>query len=215
MKTIVVPDKLLKIPFPWNITSNSIRWKYIDALDANKQTMEKALLGLNLSLEVLSKLHFPEGEHLPEDIDDYWMFMVEEIARKIPTFKEFDLAYVEKVFYEDKIESITRSMIEEAAETWIWTVTRNIVGSNLSWLEKSMNNCQDSELVNRYLAIASHYWQSPIPDELITNLVGVSKWIAGERAIPLLEKVEQTSQDKELADLARDFKRLMVDPNYG
>ena len=215
MKTIKVPKKLLKIPSPWDITSDSIRWKYIDALDANKQTMEKALLGLNLSLDVLSKLHFPEGKHLPEDIDDYWMFIVEEIARRIPTFKEFNLAYIEKVFYEDKIESITELMIEEAAETWIWTVTRNIVGSNLSWLEKSMNNCQNSKLANRYLAIASHYWQSSLPDELITSLVATSKWIAGEKAIPLLEEVQQNSHDKELADMARDFKRLMVDPNYG
>ncbi len=215
MKTIVVPEKLLKIPSPWNITSDSIRSKYVDALDTNKQNIEKALSALELCLEVLSQVHMSQDEHLPEDIEYYWMFIAEMIGKKIPVLEEFDISCVEKVLYDNKIESISESMIEEAAESWIWSVPHDIAYSCIVWLRETMKNCQNLELVDKYLAIASHYWQSSIPDGLITSLVGASDTIAGRKAIPLLEEVEQNSQDKELADLARDFKRLMIDPSYG
>ena len=215
MKTIEIPKDLLELPFPWNVPHNGTRSDYINVLDKDRRTLEEALAVLEQLLLFLSQHKEPEGKLIPEEMTEYWNFTVSAISRDIPTLEDFNLSKIEKKFHLSKIELLSEEMIIEAARKWIWTIAYDTARSIVLWLEKAMNNCQDPELVDRYLAIASRYWQSSIPEVLATKLVAASDYIAGERAIPLLEKVEQTSQDKDLADLARDFKRLMVDPNYG
>lgn len=215
MKIIELPKDLWGLPFPWNVPENSCRRKYIKVLNKDERTFERALAALEHLLLFLSQNKEPEGKSIPEEMTEYWNFTVSSIASEIPTLEDFNLAKIEQDFHLSKVKSPSELMIEEAAQKWIWTVARDITSGNLSWLKKAMDNCQYPELVDKYLAIASHYWQSSIPDGLITSLVAASDYIAGEKAIPLLEEVEKNSQDKELADLARDFKRLMLDPNYG
>ena len=215
MKTIEIPQDLLKLPFPWNVPHNGTRSDYINVLDKDKRMLKEALVVLKQLLSFLSQHQEPESKLIPEEMTEYWNFTASAISRDIPTLEDFNVAKIKKKFRLSKIESPSEMMIEEASQKWIWTVTRDIADSILSWLEETMDDCQDAELVEKYLAMVSHYWQSSIPDGLITSLVATSKWIAGEKAIPLLEEIEQNSQDKELADLARDFKRLMIDPNYG
>ena len=215
MKTIEIPKDLLELPFPWNVPHDSTRSDYINVLDKDKRTFEEALVVLKRLLSFLLQYQEPEGKSIPEEMTEYWNFTVSSISRDIPTLEDFNIAKIEKKFRLSKIESPSEQMISEASQKWIWTVAYSIASSILSWLREVMKNCSNSELVDKYLAIASYYWQSPIPDRIITSLVAGSKGIAGEKAIPLLEEVERNSQDKDLADLARDFKRLMVDPNYG
>ena len=212
MKTIEIPKDLLGLPFPWNVPENSCRRKYIKVLDADKKTLERALVALERLLSFLSEHQEPEGKSIPEEMTEYWNFTVSSIASEIPTLEDFNIAKIEKKFRLSKIESPSEVMIEEAARKWIWTVAYSTASSIIPWLEKTMRKYQDSELVGRYLSIAYRYWQSPIPRALISSLVATSKWIAGEKAIPLLEEVQQNARNKELADMARDFKRLMERP---
>ena len=215
MKTITIPINLLKLPYPWNLTSFSERGKRLKVLSINQKAIENALMVLECSLLFLSQNPFIEGESIPEDMREYWDIAAEGISEKISTIDEFDLKKIEQDLHLNNIDSPSEIMIEETAQRWIWTVARNLARSSIAWLKNTMKNCQDIELVDKYLAITSRYWQSSIPDGIITSLVGASDTIAGEKAISLLEEVQQNSQDKELADMARDFKRLMVDPNYG
>ena len=96
-------------------------------------------------------------------------------------------------------------MISEAAQKWIWTVARDTAGSILSWLREAMNNCQDIELSNRYLKLASQYWQSSIPHSIKIDLISASNIIARKKAIPLLEEVERISQNPNLVRMARSY----------
>ena len=215
MTKIEVPINLLHLPSPWYITSWSNRLEYVDALNGDKRTFEKALVALERSLAVLSHYEYPEGKSIPEEMTEYWNFTAEAIADKIPSLDDFESIKVKEVFREQGVESVSELMIEEACQKWFWTVARDIASGSIAWLRKAMRDCQDTELSANYLAIASHYWQLPIPNGLTVSLIGASDTIAGEKAIPLLEEVEQNSQDKELADMARSYKRLMLDPNYG
>ena len=215
MKTIKVPKDFLELTFPWNVPHNSTRREYIDVLDSEKILIERALMSLGQLLLFLSQHQEPEGKSIPEEMTEYWNFTVASIARNIPTFEDFNLTKIEKEFFLYDVESPSEKMISEAAQKWLWTVANNIASSIVPWLEKAMKDYQDSELIEKYLAIASRYWHSSISKGLIVSLIGAGNRIAGERAIPLLEEVQQNSQDRELAKMARSYKRLMVDPNYG
>ena len=215
MKTIEIPKDLLELPFPWNVPHNGTRSDYINVLDKDKRTFERALVALEQVLSFLSHHEEPEGGSIPDVMTEYWNFTVSSISRKFPTLEDFNLSKIERKFHLSKIESPSELMIEETARKWIWTVTRDIASSILPWLEKTLKNFQAPELVDKYLAIASRYWHSSIPKGLTVSLIGAGNRIAGERAIPLLEEVERDTQDPELTKMAKSYKRLMADPNYG
>ena len=210
MKTIEIPQDLLKLPFPWNVPEDSCRRKYINVLDKNKRTFEEALVALERLLSFLSQQQEPEGKSIPEEMTEYWYFTVSSIASEIPTLEDFNLAKIEKKFRLSKIESPSEIMISEAAQKWIWTVARDTAGSILSWLREAMNNCQDIELSNRYLKLASQYWQSSIPHSIKINLINASNIIARKKAIPLIEEVERISQNPNLVRMARSYKKLTL-----
>ena len=120
MKTIELPKDLLELPFPWNVPENSCRRKYIKVLDADKKTLEKALVALERLLSFLSGHQEPEGKSIPEEMTEYWYFTVSSIASEIPTLEDFNLAKIEKKFRLSKIESPSEIMISEAATSSSW-----------------------------------------------------------------------------------------------
>ena len=215
MKTITIPINLLKLPYPWNLTSFSERRKRLKVLNINEKAIKNALMVLECSLLFLSQNTFIEGESIPEDMREYWDMAAEGISSKILTIDEFNLTKIEEDLHLNNIDFPSETMIEETAQRWIWTIVRNLARGSIAWLEEAMKNGQDSKLVDKYLAIASCYWQSSIPDALAVSLIGAGNRIAGERAIPLLEEVQKNSQDRELAKMAKSYKRLMVNPDYG
>ena len=215
MKTIEIPKDLLELPFPWNVPHNGTRSDYINVLDKDRRTLERALVALEQVLSFLSQHQEPKGESIPDVMTEYWNFTASAISRKFPTLEDFNLSKIERKFHLSKIEYPSELMIEEAAQKWLWTVARDIANSIFPWLEKAMKDYQDSELIEKYLAIASRYWHSSISKGLIVSLIGAGNRIAGEKAIPLLEEAERDTQDRELAKMAKSYKRLMVDPNYG
>jgi len=85
MNKIVIPENILNLPKPWCFTSSIKRREEIKNLETVTKEIEKALSVLDLCLQELPKLNSPKWQHLPEDLELYWTFVVESIARKIPT----------------------------------------------------------------------------------------------------------------------------------
>ena len=213
MKTTELPKTLSNLPFPWNIPDESRRRDYIRVSDIDRKTIETALTVLERSLKFLARSKFPEGESIPEEMTEYWNFTASSISRKIYSVDELNFAKIREVFKLNNVDSPSELMIEEAAQKWIWTIAYDLAVDSIGWLEEAMNDCKDPALVNRYLTIVSHYWQSLIPHRLVVSLIGTSNRIDRKKAIPLLEEVERTSQNPNLVRMARSYKQLTLKSN--
>ena len=65
MKTIEIPINLLKLPYPWNLTSFSERRKCLKVLSIDEKAIKNALMVLECSLLFLSQNTFIERESIP------------------------------------------------------------------------------------------------------------------------------------------------------
>ena len=65
MKTIKIPINLLKLPYPWNLTSFSERRKRLKVLSIDEKAIKNALMVLECSLLFLSQNTFIERESIP------------------------------------------------------------------------------------------------------------------------------------------------------
>ena len=213
MKTIEIPINLLKLPSPWYITNDGNRQEYLDALKYDKISIEKAFIVLERSLAVLSKYALPERKYVPEDVSEYWYFTASAIAEKISTLDEFNPIKIKEALQEQKIKSISEEMIEEASKTWIWTTARDLATDSIRWTERALENIEESNLTNDFLLIASRYWQSSIPLWLADKLISRSAMIAGKKAFPLLDEVQQNAHEPSLAETASRYKRLILNRN--
>ncbi len=209
MKSIVVPTNLLELPQPWCLSSNWKRQEQLQALEPNTKDIEKALTVLEYSLATLSQLSLPEGESIPEDINDNWNFSIEWIANKIPIIDDFNISGITEFLKENKIESPSAQMIEEVADSWVWTIAFDLATTSSDWLEKILKTHEDSLAISRFLEIATRYWQ--ITDRsLAGDLIIASARIAWTGALPLLESVEKTATDPSLQELAESYRNLIM-----
>jgi len=209
MNSVVIPDSLLRLPFPWCLTSRRKREEQIQILPSTSEEIKTALDLLELSLKLFSDLPRPKEESLPKDFHDYWSFYTEWIAEKIPTVDEFNISCSEELLTEENLESLSAQMIEDVANYWIWTTTWDLVDTSSRWLEKILKTHEDSTAISRFLDIANRYW--PINDRVLAvNLIVSSTRIAWTDAIPLLESVEKIATDPYLQELAQSYRNLVL-----
>ena len=212
MKKIVIPDCLLNLPTPWCFTSSIKLSEEIENLEPVTKEIEKALSVLDLCLQDLPKLTSPKWQHLPEDLELYWTFVVESIARKIPTLDEFDYSLMEEQLKKNQIEPLSEEMIEEAAETWIVGIAKDITKDTIRWLEKPLKFNKDPKYISDFLSIVNRHWQQ-VDEDLASFLISESATIARENAFPLLDLVEQESSSESLKETATTYRRLILDSN--
>jgi hypothetical protein len=210
MKIIVVPNGLLQLPYPWCLISEISRDKQIKALPPNGEEIQTSLRVFSQTLYVFSQLILPEGNSIPEEINDNWNFSIEAIAGKIPTLDEFNIVGIQEFLKENGIEQPSTEMIEEIAESLFWTVAYDLANASSQWLEKTLTVNQDATAIASFLDIVTRYWQQT-DRRLAGSLIIKSTRVAGKDAIPLLEAVENTSTDDSLRELAQSYHNLILD----
>jgi hypothetical protein len=210
MKIIELPIELLSLKFPWNITRSSARSKEIKNLPCDAENIKGALDTLQISLQFLSSVNQPAGDFIDSELTDYWDFTAENIAEMTPTFNDLNYSSLQKIVDLAYQVKSSEKMLEEMAEMWIWTTTRDIAGNSLTWIENNIDKDKDDEYINFLLKITSTYWQK-IPHQLSTFLIGTSNRFSKEESISLLEEVEQNSPIPSQRELARDFKKLTIE----
>ena len=162
--------RLLELPFPWNQTSNSIRREYLSVLGTDKTTVLIALYVMECCLEASRTLDF-KLKPLPKQMDDNLSFFVERIARQIPELKLFEMARIERVLKEQKVRYISIDLLYKTYDTWIWSVVHCLGCDTIEWCQKVMKDCDNPELVDRYLAIAEGYERDSISNLFFKRLV--------------------------------------------
>jgi hypothetical protein len=210
MKQISLPETIVGLPHPWCITSATQRRQQIEILKYSSDEVKTVLNVLEQCLQALSELTLPPGDSIPESLGEYWDFSVEWLAEKMPTLDDFDLIRVKEVLKEEGIESPSELMIEEVAESWLWSVGQDIANTALRWLEDGFTKAKDAVLISRLIEIVSRYWKG-IDPRLAQSLLSRSAMICWQEALPLLESVEcNTSVASSIRQTAQDYRELIL-----
>jgi len=135
MKEISLPETIVGLPHPWCITSATQRRQQIEILKYSSDEVKTVLNVLEQCLQALSELTLPPGDSIPESLRECWDFSAEWLAEKMPTVDDFDLIKVKEVLKEEGIESPSELMIEEVAESWLWSVGQDIANTTLRWVD--------------------------------------------------------------------------------
>jgi hypothetical protein len=218
MKPIRIPDKLLELNFPWNVTYNSLRIREMKSLPRDQENLDNALAALQISLQVLSSLPEPILDTIHSELTDYWGFTAETIAEETPTFDCLAYSSFQKIVDLHKIDSSSEKMLEDMVDLWIWTTTRDIASQSLIWLENSIDrdNSNDDEYIDVLLKMAMTYWHKiPEDSDVCSSLIGiglmnVNNSILRDKSMQFLEEVEQNSVTNGVRKLARDYKKLIL-----
>ena len=157
MGILLVPDELLGIPFPWNQTSNSIRREYLEFIGTDKATTNTALFVMERCLGVVSWFPQLEFERISKQTEQDWLLCAEDLAKAIPEMELHSMARIEQVLKSNKVKFITIEKLEQIEHLWIWSIMFYRGYDAIKWCQKTMKNCPDPELVERYLSIASGY----------------------------------------------------------
>jgi hypothetical protein len=210
MKIIELPTELLSLNFPWNITGNSYRLKEIKKIQRDSENTSNALNALQLSLQFLSSVTQPIGGSIDSELTDYWDFTAEHIAELTPTFNDLSYSSLQRIVdLAYQVES-SENMLKEMANMWIWTTMRDIAGNSLTWLENNLDKDKDDENINSLLEITLKYWRQ-VPHHLSSSLISTSYRLSKERSLPLLKEVENTSSILSQSELARDYRKLLIE----
>jgi hypothetical protein len=210
VKKIEIPKKLLSIKFPWNITSNNLRLEKSNKLCRNEENIENALDSLTLSLCTLSTMTSPEGINIPDELSDYWSFTAESIAQEAHSFDGLNYSLLQKVIDLYQVDPSSDQILEEMAEMWVWTTTLDISGDILRWIRNNFDKNKDLDHIESLLNIASKYWKQ-VPHNLSSSLISASYRLSEERSLPLLKEVENTSSILSQGELARDYRKLLIE----
>jgi hypothetical protein len=210
MKEISLPETIVGLPHPWCITSATQRRQKIEILKYSSDEVKTVLNVLEQCLQALSELTLPPGDSIPESLRECWDFSAEWLAEKMPTVDDFDLIKVKEVLKEEGIESPSELMIEEVAESWLWSVGQDIANTALRWLEDGFRKAKDAVLISRFIEIVSRYWKE-IDPHLAQSLLSRSAMIGWQEALPLLESVEcNTSVASSIRQTAQDYRELIL-----
>jgi hypothetical protein len=214
MKPIKIPNQLLELSFPWNITGSSLRLDEKDKLSKNQENIYNTLDTLRISLQVLSLLPEPSDTSIDRELFDYWNLTSEEIADEAPTFDRLDYSALQKVVDFHKLVQFSPRMLEEMAEVWVWTTTLNIARHSLIWLKQNLEAGTDDKDIISLLELALEYWFK-IPEDLCSSLIGVSlidvkDQSFRDKSINFLEEIEHNSPIDDLLKMARDYKKLIL-----
>jgi hypothetical protein len=209
-KEIFFSKTLLQIPYPWSITSFSKRWEERQKLDATEENFDNALLAVDISLGGLQNIDRPEGESIPTDLRENWGFIAEEIASYAYQLDILTYSDIEIVLKSNQVESPSEETLEEMAKMWIWSTLRDIANSSLTWIGNNLDEEKNSKFIKKILKISSYYWDKS-PLSLAAQLIGISSRFPQRESIEFLEEVEKSSSITEQRELARDFRKLLLE----
>ena len=141
----------------------------------------------------------------------FWDFSVHWFAESMPTFDEFNLVKVKQLLICDEgIDSPSPELIFDVAEYWVWWVTWDIFEAALYWVRRALHKNRDLILISRFLLIAKRYWQK-IEPRFAQSLLSTSAMIGRQKALPLLERVEQHPLASEaVKETARDYREYVL-----
>ena len=213
IKEITLPVKLRNLPQPWAETDFMRRRTQLKTLSDEPHEIKTALNVLERCLHTLSLLPplSELGNLIPESLMEYWDFTAQWLAQDMPTLDELRLSKIEGKLKESAIDSPSPELIKDVADYWVWWVTRDIFEAALRWTKRALMKNRDLILISRFLLIASRYWQK-IKPRLGMLLLTASAMIGRQKALPLLELVEQTPEAPELLkETARDYREYVLD----
>ena len=212
MKEIILPTKVLNLPQPWGETDFMRRRKQLKTLSYEPHEIKRALNVLERCLHTLSQLP-PEAESgnlVPDELMEYWDFTAQSLAEEMPTLDELRLYKIEGKLKEYGIDSPSPDMIKHVADYWLGSVTWNIFRAALYWVEDALMKTREPILISRYLNIAKRYWQKVEPD-LAQSLLSASAMIGRQKALPLLESVEEHPEaSEEVKETARHYRKYVL-----
>jgi hypothetical protein len=209
-KPIEFPKKLLQIPYPWNITSDRERRQEQEKLDRTEGNFENALSSIEIALAVFQNLVFLEKTSIPEELDDYWSFTAEAIARNAIQLDKLTRSSIELAAKSYGYESLSEQTLNEMAEMWIWTTVRDIIDSSLTWLRNNLDEEKNERYIKNILRISSYYWDK-VPRSLASLLISVSAIFPKSESINFLEEIEKSSSITEQRELARDYRKSLLE----
>ncbi|GAA6617839.1 hypothetical protein [Scytonema sp. NUACC26] len=210
MKPITLPKSLLKLPYPWHISSGTQRRQQIEKLSYSPDESETSLEVLEQCLHTLSQFKLPSEDSIPESLMQYWDFSAEWLAQSMPTLGDFDLAKVEERLKEYEMASPTVAMVEDVGEYWLWWVLKDIVSTILKWLEDVFRKAKNVVPISRLIDITLRYLQQVEP-HIAQSLLSCTAVIGWNEALPLLECVERnTSISSSVIDSARGYRQWIL-----
>lgn len=207
MNTIEFPKKLLKIPYPWNITSHKMRRQEKKKLERTEENFENALFATEMLLDSLQNLSLPKGENIPKDLIDYWDFTSEFIADYAPQVNKVTYDHIETVVKSHGFDSLSEKALEEIVEMWVWTTVRDIANLSVIWIEDNIDTRENAKYVKELIRISSSYWNK-VPCSLAASLISASGRFTLDESIEFLKEVENLSPSIEQKEYARDLRRL-------
>ena len=157
MGILSAPDELLGLPFPWNQTSNSIRREYLEFIGTDKATINTALSVMERCLRVASWFPQLEFVHISKQTEQDWLLCADDLAKAIPEMELYSMARIEQVLKSNKVKFITIEKLGQIEHLWMWSIIYYRGYDTIKWCRRTMRNCSDPELVDRYLSIASGY----------------------------------------------------------
>ncbi len=213
IKEMTLPSKLLNLPQPWGETDFMRRRTQLKTLSYEPHEIKTALNVLERCLHTLSLLPplSELGNLIPESLMEYWDFTAQWLAQDMPTLDELRLFKIEGKLKECAIDSPSPELIKDVAEYWVWGVTRDIFEAALRWVKRALQKSREPILISRFLLIASRYWEK-IKPRLGMSLLTASAIIGRQKALPLLEFVEQQPEAPELLkETAQNYRRYVLD----
>ncbi len=211
MKNSYIPQSLLKLPQPWSLTSNTHRKKQLRALKIKPEAINKALDVLEQCLQALSLLKPSSEDSLPESLIEYWELSVEHLSNEIPSLEYFSVNKV-KAFLEDQgIDKPSDTQIDETVNYWLWWIAQDTAKAALKRIGDALRTTKETKETLRLLDIISRYW-SKIDEQFAQSLLSRCAVIAGQRALPLLQSVEQgLSTPESIKNTVRDYRNLVLE----
>jgi hypothetical protein len=212
MKEITLPKELLNLPQPWGLTRPDERREQLPSLSYDTGSIKTALNVLERSLHSLSQLTYSEKNGIPEEMITYWTFSAQWLAERIPAFDDFKMDKVKQfLIHDERIDSPSPELIFDVAEYWIWWITWDIERAVLYWVENALMTNREPIFISRFLYIAKRYWQK-IKPRMGLSLLSASAMIGQQKALPLLDFVEQQPEAPELLkETARDYREFVLD----
>jgi hypothetical protein len=193
------------------MTQPTLRREAVGLLSYEFNSIKTALNVLERSLDTLSQLTPSKTNCIPEDLIELWDFSAEWLAETIPTFDEFDLVKVEQfLITEEGFDSPSPELIRDVADYWLWWVTWDIEEAALYWVQRALMKTRIPILISRFLNIAKRYWQK-IEPRFAQSLLSRSAMIGQQKALPLLESVEQHPYaNEEVKETARHYRKYVL-----
>jgi hypothetical protein len=207
MKDFELPPIFFEFHYPWNICSREQRNEILKTNILTQEAIESALDTFSKGVVFMSIHVKPNITIIPDDEIENWEYSNELISEKISSYSEMNMKIIEDFSESMSYVHKSEELVEEILNYWIWFTVFSLVDDSSRFLKKYIENNEDPRIAKKFINIFSHNWRN-LSFGLIRNLIG-KVYAAGERAIPVLNEIQNECTDGLTRNIASQYKSLV------